>query len=155
MAGNIIACPYAEVLAPPAGAAAADAATQRLKAGPAPDRLADDPPEQERTIVLAWGSLREVTRPTLNRRSESARLYECYIFTLKVSHAPIWVSVLIIIDPPAWCAGRRPSTRAAAPPCAPCAAPPSSCWSAPRWTTPPWWGCCNLKPVLKVPGCSA
>ena len=55
-AGAVLMRHASEVLAPPAGAAAADAATQRLKTGPAPDRLADDPPEQERIIVLVRGS---------------------------------------------------------------------------------------------------
>jgi hypothetical protein len=45
-----------EVLAPPAGAADADAATQRFNTGAVAGRAADDPPEQECIIVLVRGS---------------------------------------------------------------------------------------------------
>jgi len=53
----------------------------------------------------AGGSFRTITRPTLNRRAESARLSEHEAFTLKVGHAPISLRVLVFNDPRA----RRPS----------------------------------------------
>jgi hypothetical protein len=79
------------------------------------------------SVPLAGGLLRASARPMLNRRAESARLCDrSRSFTLKVSHAPISVGVVVLNDPAAWrCTRPARSAR----------------WTSSPWTTIyPWQG---------------